>query len=269
MLSVQGVSRHYPRSPRPAVRSVSFAVDQASTLAIVGESGAGKSTLCRMLVGLERPDAGQIALDGQPVAVRPGRVSRLQMVFQDPFSALNPLRSVGWSIAEPLRGLSRAQRRAEAGRLLALVGIDAGRAGERPVTFSGGQLQRIALARALAARPRVLVCDEPTSSLDVSVQAQVLNLILRLQDEAGFACVLVTHDLGVVRVLADDVLILRGGEAVEHAAADDLFAGPTHEYTRSLLAAVNHPAAPGTAVPAGLPRPGGEPDDDHQALYGG
>jgi peptide/nickel transport system ATP-binding protein len=262
MLSAQGVSRHYPRSPRPAVCSASFTVDQGSTLAIVGESGAGKSTLCRMLVGLEPPDTGRILLNGQPVTARPGRVSRLQMVFQDPHSSLNPLHNVGWSVAEPMHGLSRAQRRAEVGRLLALVGIAAGRSADRPAAFSGGQLQRIALARALAARPRVLVCDEPTSSLDVSVQAQVLNLILRLQEEEQFACVLVTHDLGVVRVLADDVLVLRGGEVVEHAAADDLFARPAHEYTRSLLAAVLHEAAPGPAVAAAPARSGGESDDD-------
>jgi len=263
MLSVQGVSRRYPRSPRPAVHSVSFTVDEGTTLAIVGESGAGKSTLCRMLVGLEAPDTGHILLDGQPVTVRPGRVSRLQMVFQDPFSALNPLHSVGWSIAEPMTGMSRGQRRAEVVRLLTLVGIAADRAAVRPAAFSGGQLQRVALARALAARPRVLVCDEPTSSLDVSVQAQVLNLLLRLQDEERFACVLVTHDLGVVRVLADDVLVLRSGEAVEHAPADDLFTCPAHEYTRSLLAAVQHEAAPGPAVPAGPARSGGESDDGH------
>jgi peptide/nickel transport system ATP-binding protein len=263
MLSVHGVSRHYPRSPRPAVHSASFTVDQGTTLAIVGESGAGKSTLCRMLVGLEPPDTGHILLDGEPVTARPGRVSRLQMVFQDPFSSLNPLHSIGWSVAEPMPGLSRPQRRAEVGRLLTLVGIPAGRSAERPAAFSGGQLQRIALARALAARPRVLVCDEPTSSLDVSVQAQVLNLLLQLQEEERFACVLVTHDLGVVRVLANDVLVLRGGEVVEHAAADDLFARPADEYTRSLLAAVQHETVPGSAVAAAPARLGGEPDDDH------
>lgn len=222
----------------------------------------GSSTLCRMLVGLESPDTGHILLDGQPVTARPGRVSRLQMVFQDPFSSLNPLHSIGWSVAEPLLGLSRSQRRAEVVRLLTLVGMAAGRSAERPAAFSGGQLQRIALARALAARPRVLVCDEPTSSLDVSVQAQVLNLILQLQEEERFACVLVTHDLGVVRVLADDVLVLRSGEVVEHTAADDLFAHPTHEYTRSLLAAVQHEAAPRSAVAVAPARSEGEPDDD-------
>jgi len=137
MLSVHGVSRHYPRSPRPAVHSASFTVDQGTTLAIVGESGAGKSTLCRMLVGLEPPDTGHILLDGEPVTARPGRVSRLQMVFQDPFSSLNPLHSIGWSVAEPMLGLSRPQRRAEVGRLLTLVGIPAGRSAERPAAFSG------------------------------------------------------------------------------------------------------------------------------------
>jgi peptide/nickel transport system ATP-binding protein len=243
MLDVREVSRRYPGSARPAVRGVSFRVSSARTLAIVGESGAGKSTLCRMLVGLEAPDSGAITLDGQPVGVRHGQVSRLQMVFQNQYQAVNPLRGVGWSVAEPLAALSRPQRRAEVSRLFGLVGVDARRAGERPAAFSGGQLERIALARALAARPSALVCDEPTSSLDVSVQAQILNLILRLQETEGFACVLVTHDLGVVRVLADDVLVLRGGEVVEQAAADEIFARPAHEYTRGLLAAARHPAA--------------------------
>jgi peptide/nickel transport system ATP-binding protein len=261
MLEVKDVSRRYPGSARPAVHGVSLRVSAGRTLAIVGESGAGKSTLCRMLVGLEAPDSGSVTLDGRPVGVRHGQVSRLQMVFQDQYQAVNPLHSVGWTIAEPLAALSRRQRRAEVSRLLDLVGVDARRTGERPAAFSGGQLERIALARALAANPRVLVCDEPTSSLDVSVQAQILNLILRLQEAAAFACVLVTHDLGVVRVLADDVLVLRNGTVVEQSPADDLFAYPAHEYTRSLLAAVDHPAALQAASLAEYQLPEGRPDD--------
>jgi peptide/nickel transport system ATP-binding protein len=261
MLEVGEVSRRYPGSARPAVHGVSLRVPEGRTLAIVGESGAGKSTLCRMLVGLEAPDSGSITLDGRPVRVRHGQVSRLQMVFQNQYQAVNPLRSVGWTIAEPLAALSRRQRRAEVSRLLDLVGVDVRRSGERPAAFSGGQLERIALARSLAANPSVLVCDEPTSSLDVSVQAQILNLILRLQQAEAFACVLVTHDLGVVRVLADDVLVLRNGTVVEQSAADDLFAHPAHDYTRSLLAAVHQPAALQAASLAEHQLPEGRPDD--------
>jgi ABC-type glutathione transport system ATPase component len=237
MLEVVDVSRRYPRMERPAVAGVSFALDTHRTLAIVGESGAGKSTLARMLVGLERPSSGTVTLDGTKVWTRYGVVSPLQMVVQNPFGGLNPLRSIGWSVAEPLRKQSRAQRRARVTEVLELVGIDPRRTGERPRAFSGGQLQRVVLARALAADPRVLVCDEPTSALDVSVQAQILNLILRLQGELGFACIVITHDLGVVRVLADDVLVLKDGHVVEQRPADELFAAPAAPYTRELLAA--------------------------------
>ncbi len=252
MLRVQDVSRRYARMPRPAVSGVTLALEPGRTLAVVGESGAGKSTLVRMLVGLERPDTGSITLDGEPVLMRSGRVSPLQMVFQNPFDALNPLRSVGWSVAEPLRSRSRGERAEEVQRLLQLVGVDPTRARERPRSFSGGQLQRIVLARALAAEPRVLVCDEPTSALDVSVQAQILNLLLRLQSELGFACIVVTHDLGVVRVLAHDVLVLKDGEVVEQRSADALFAAPAAEYTRRLLE-VERPISSGEPAPrAGL-----------------
>jgi ABC-type glutathione transport system ATPase component len=237
MLEVDGVSRRYPRMERPAVTGVTFRLDRGRTLAIVGESGAGKSTLARMLVGLERPTTGAITLDGRTVWTRYGVVSPLQMVVQNPFGGLNPLHSIGWSVGEPLRKRRRAERRARVQEMLELVGVDPRRMDDRPRAFSGGQLQRIVLARALAADPRVLVCDEPTSALDVSVQAQILNLILRLQEELNFACILVTHDLGVVRVLAEDVLVLKDGEVVEQRLANDLFAAPAADYTRELLAA--------------------------------
>jgi ABC-type glutathione transport system ATPase component len=237
MLEVREVSRRYGRAEQPAVADVSFDLAAGRTLAIVGESGAGKSTLARMLVGLERPTTGTIELDGRSVRTRYGVVSPLQMVVQNPFGGLNPLRSVGWSVGEALRKRRRAERRARVAELLGLVGVDPRRANERPRAFSGGQLQRIVLARALAADPQVLVCDEPTSALDVSVQAQILNLLLSVQEELKFACVLVTHDLGVVRVLAADVLVLKDGAVVEQSSADDLFASPSSPYTRELLAA--------------------------------
>ena len=237
MLVARDLSRSYRGASRPAVHDVSFSVPPGRTLAVVGESGAGKSTLARIVAGLEAPDTGSVTLGGAPVRLRPGRVSPVQMVFQNPFDALNPLRSIGASVGEPLRRLGGAERRSRVADALERVGLDPRRAGQRPVSFSGGQLQRVVLARALAADPAVLLCDEPTSSLDVSVQAQVVNLLLELQEARGFACVLVTHDLGVARVLAHDVLVLRYGEVVEHRPAAELFAEPAEPYTRELLAA--------------------------------
>ena len=162
----------------------------------------------------------------------------VQMVFQDPKEALNPFLSIGRSIGEPLRKIRRKDRNTRVAALLEHVGLDPARAGQRPSAFSGGQLQRVVIARALAASPKILVCDEPTSALDVSVQAQILNLILELQRELGFACILVTHDLSVVRVLADEILVLRNGELVEHCSTSDFFREPSHDYSTSLLDAV-------------------------------
>ena len=160
------------------------------------------------------------------------------MVFQDPREALNPFLSIGQSVGEPLRRLGGDERRQRVAASLSRVGLDPARAGERPAAFSGGQLQRVVIARALAPAPKVLVCDEPTSSLDVSVQAQIVNLLLQLQAELGFACVLVAHDLTVARVLADDVLVLRRGVVVEQTSASSFFAEPQADYSRSLLGAV-------------------------------
>ena len=241
VLVASGVSRRYRGASRPAIRDISFAVQPGRTLAVVGESGAGKSTLARIVAGLEAPDAGSVTLGGEPVRLRPGRVSPIQMVFQNPFDALNPLRSIRASVAEPLRRERAGERRRRVAHALERVGLDPRRGDQRPAAFSGGQLQRVVLARALAADPAVLLCDEPTSSLDVSVQAQVVNLLLELQETQGFACVLVTHDLGVARVLADEVMVLRHGEVAEHRPAAELFADPGDAYTRELLAA-EHPA---------------------------
>jgi ABC-type glutathione transport system ATPase component len=221
---------------------VSFELELGRTLAVVGESGAGKSTLARLIAGLDRPTAGAIRVDGRPPRPQPGRPSPVQMVFQDPKDALNPFLSVERSVAEPLAGTAREARRARVRELLERVGLDPRRAGQRPASFSGGQQQRIVIARALAASPRILVCDEPTSALDVSVQAQIINLLLELQAQLGFACVLVTHDLAVVRVLADDVLVLRRGLVVERSPSRAFFDEPGHEYSRSLLGAVSKQA---------------------------
>jgi ABC-type glutathione transport system ATPase component len=208
--------------PRVALEDVSFEVERGRTTAIIGESGAGKSTLVRCVAGLERPTSGKILIDGTPFGLRYGRIGPVQMVFQNPSDALDPMRSVGSSIAAPLRGWSRAGRRAWVEELLSLVGINPARRKDRPREFSGGQLQRIVIARALAPNPDVLLCDEPTSALDVSVQAQILNLLLTLQEKHGFASVVVTHDLAVAKVLADDVVVLRRGRMLFHGTVDEL-----------------------------------------------
>ncbi|HZV74385.1 MAG TPA: ABC transporter ATP-binding protein [Conexibacter sp.] len=220
-----------------ALEGVSFELLRGRTLAVVGESGAGKSTLVKLIAGFEQASEGAVEVDGAPPRLRAGKVSPVQVVFQHPNEALNPYVSVGRSVAAPLRGLPREARRARVAELLESVGLDPARAGARPRAFSGGQLQRVVLARALAASPSVLICDEATSALDVSVQAQIANLVMRLQAEQGFACLLVTHDLGLAHVMADDVLVLRTGRPVELAPARSFFAGPGTEYARGLLAA--------------------------------
>jgi ABC-type dipeptide/oligopeptide/nickel transport system ATPase subunit len=177
--------------------------------------------------------------------------SRVQIVFQQPLEALNPFHSVGRSIGEPMKGLRRAERRAQVRDLLDAVGIASSRLDDRPARFSGGQLQRIVIARALAARPKVLLCDEPTSSLDVSVQAQIINLLVELQKQLNFAAILVTHDLAVAKVLSDEVLVLRSGTVVEHATADAFFESPAADYSRHLLSLTFEPVGSGRGLSAG------------------
>jgi ABC-type glutathione transport system ATPase component len=238
ILSVRGVSRRYrvKGGTRDALRDVTFELRANATIAVVGESGAGKSTLTRLIAGFEQPSSGSVLVNGAPASVAAGRVSPVQMVFQHPVDALNRFASVGTSIAEPLlRTHARQERQERVEELLARVGIAPARSADRPSAFSGGQLQRIVLARALAADPQLLLCDEPTSALDVSVQAQIVNLLLELQEARGFGCVLVTHDLAVARILADEVLVLRDGAVVEHTPADEFFERPRSDYGRGLL----------------------------------
>jgi ABC-type dipeptide/oligopeptide/nickel transport system ATPase subunit len=238
---LDGVSKLYSRGgvTRAALEDVSFSVEPGRTLAIIGESGAGKSTLCKLIAGLEEPTSGTVSIAGEPPRVRPGRPAQIQMVFQDPVQALNPFWSIGRSVGEPLRTLRRGERRERVTELLQDVGVDGRHSRRKPRQFSGGQLQRVGVARALAAHPAVLLCDEPTSALDVSIQSQILNLLLRKQDDEGFACLLVTHDLHVARVLAHDVLVLYRGSVVEYSDADAFFAGPQDPYSQALHASMD------------------------------
>ncbi|WP_236789752.1 ABC transporter ATP-binding protein [Amycolatopsis sp. GM8] len=240
-----------------ALSDVSFAVGRGRTLAIVGESGAGKTTLIRCVAGLERPSSGQVLVNGRELQLRHGRTGHVQMVFQNPRDALDPMRGIGSSVGEPLRKWSRAERRKRVTTLLSLVGIDPRRAGRRPNEFSGGQLQRIVIARALAPSPSVLLCDEPTSALDVSVQAQILNLLLSVQEQERFAGIVVTHDLAVARTLAEDVLFLRAGRVLFHGSFEQLVDPATEldPYVSGLVRTARESELPVGSVEAGGFRP--------------
>jgi oligopeptide/dipeptide ABC transporter ATP-binding protein len=246
-----------------AVDDVSFTLLAGETLGVVGESGCGKSTVARMVLRLTAPSAGEIRFLGQDIthmserALRPLR-RHLQAVFQDPISSLNPRMRVRDIIAEPLDnlGMAGADRRARVAELLELVGLPADAAGRYPHAFSGGQRQRIAIARALAVSPKLIVCDEATSSLDVSVQAQILNLLSDLQGRFALALLFISHNLGAVRHLAHRVAVMYLGRLVEIAPEAELFEHPHHPYTAALLAAVPEPFADATVPP---PLPGEVP----------
>ncbi|WP_281977114.1 dipeptide ABC transporter ATP-binding protein [Pseudorhizobium flavum] len=253
MLEVRDIKRDYelpgglfkPKKIVHAVKGVSFKLERGKTLAIVGESGCGKSTLARMLTFIDEPTAGDLIIDGKKIDTRPGQLTaemrqKVQIVFQNPYGSLNPRQKIGDVLGEPLlinTKMSAEERRDRATQMLVKVGLGPEHYNRYPHMFSGGQRQRIAIARALMLNPKLLVLDEPVSALDLSVQAQVLNLLADLQDEFGLTYVFISHDLSVVRYIADEVMVMYFGEAVEYGTRDAVFSDPQHEYTRTLFAA--------------------------------
>ena len=256
LLEAIDLARHYRIRPRmlaaartlKALDGVSFALRRGQTLAVVGESGCGKSTLARVVTLIEPPSAGSLAIEGQDVAgadrARRRTLRRtVQIVFQDPYASLNPRKKVGAILEEPLvinTALSAAERAEAARAMMARVGLRPEHYDRYPHMFSGGQRQRIAIARALMLRPLVVVADEPVSALDVSIQAQVLNLLKDLQAEFDLAYLFISHDLGVVRHIADEILVMYLGRPVEQGPVETIFAHPRHPYTRALLASTPH-----------------------------
>ncbi len=252
LLEARDVAKHYVVSrgfmrPKGLVRAldgVTFAVEQGRTLAVVGESGCGKSTLARQVTMIERPTSGTLLLDGQDVAKADAATRKrlrpvVQMIFQNPYASLNPRKKVGTLLEEPLvinTGLAAPARRERAAAMMARVGLRPEHYVRYPHMFSGGQRQRIAVARALMLHPRLVVADEPVSALDVSIQAQVLNLLMDLQQEMGIAYLFISHNLQVVRHIADTVLVMYLGKVFEYGPKPDVFARPAHPYTRALMA---------------------------------
>jgi oligopeptide transport system ATP-binding protein len=232
-----------------AVDEVSFSVGRGETLGLVGESGSGKSTLCRTVLQLLKPTSGSVRFEGREIAgfsrrrMRPLR-SEMQMIFQDPYASLNPRRRIGQIVGNPLRlqgDASGAELRRRVQELLERVGLSAEHYERYPHEFSGGQRQRVGIARALALRPKLIVADEPVSALDVSIRAQIVNLLADLQEELDLTYVFVAHDIGVVRHVSDRIAVMHDGKIVEQGTADRVCEQPSHPYTKTLLAAVPVP----------------------------
>lgn len=276
LLEVADLTKHFPTGGGwlgrgagrvHALNGISFSLHAGRTLALVGESGCGKTTAARTITRLYRPDHGRVLFKGEDLATLTGTALKsarraVQMIFQDPFGSLNPRLPVGTIIAEPLvihGSVDRAERRRRVADVMSRVGLDP-RDGERyPHEFSGGQRQRIAIARALIIEPDLIIADEPLSALDVSIQAQVMNLLKDIRDERGLAFLFITHDLAVVDHFADDVAVMYLGHIVEMAPRESLFAHPRHPYTRALIDAVPVPGTGkrprGRAIGGDVPSP--------------
>ncbi len=261
MLELRGVTKHFPlpkdtffgkRNVVHAVDGVDLDIAQGETVGLVGESGCGKSTLARVVARIHQPTSGSVIFQGQDIAnasqaqIRPLR-RHMQMVFQDPYASLNPRMAVGDILSEPLRfhaiTKTEAETKERVGELLDVVGLSAKAAARYPHEFSGGQRQRISIARALSVRPDFIIADEPISALDVNIQAQIINLLIDLQERFGLTYLFIAHDLAVVRHISDRVVVLYLGKVAEVASADTLFAEPLHPYTRYLISAVPIPDA--------------------------
>jgi peptide/nickel transport system ATP-binding protein/oligopeptide transport system ATP-binding protein len=275
LLRVEGLNKHFAvrqgwfdRSGRVvhALDGISLHIDRGETLSMVGESGCGKSTAGRVILRLIEPTAGTIHLDGQDITHLPRAAMvphrrKMQIVFQDPYSSLNPRMTAGAFVGEPLtvHGIAAgSDKRDRVAELFRRVGLRPEDMRKHPHEFSGGQRQRIGIARALALRPMLIVCDEPVSALDVSIQAQIVNLLMDLQDEYGVSYLFIAHDLAVVEHISDRVAVLYLGRVVELASRDDLFADFQHPYTEALLSAVMHPE-PSRTRPARIILKGGVP----------
>lgn len=259
VLCVRGLKKYYPikklfgiKGWVKALDGVSFDLRARETLAIVGESGCGKTTLAKTLMRIETPTEGSLEIQGVPSQQLASSdfYQKIQMIFQDPYSSINPRRRAWEIISEPLRvnrGLSRRDCEVEALKLMQKVGLRPEMAGRYPHMFSGGQRQRIGIARALTLRPQVIICDEPVSALDISIQAQVINLLIDLQDEFGLSYIFISHDLSVVRHLSDKVLVMYLGKVVEYGDRKQIFENPQHPYTKVLLE--SSPKVRGTRPP--------------------
>ena len=252
ILEVQNLTKYFdtPKGKLHAVDGVSFQIEEGKTLGVVGESGCGKSTTGRTLLKLTEPTSGKIIFDGEDITrynrsrMRALR-TKMQMIFQDPFSSLDPRQSIMQLISEPIKEHKLLSRKEEIEKrtleLMDIVGLARRFVNSYPHELDGGRRQRIGIARALAVKPKLIVCDEPVSALDVSIQAQILNLLKQLQRDMGLTYVFITHDLSVVKYFSDDIAVMYLGQMVEKAPSDEIFANPAHPYTQSLLSAIPLP----------------------------